>query len=298
MPTRFVYHERIRNSKWPFLFKVLGATSYGTTDVLPSKKRVDLFEKYLLLGDETADVAAKDLFMSSRSHGQSFKMMNRVFENGLDGCDDIPDSFRNLMDEVHAEPDWLDRQKLEDGAAVCRRLGGWAMSVLGDLALCGGYANPDITKPLLFTGALKGERTFDRVSETSQFWVDVTRPGAMEIGSKGFKVALRVRMMHAIVRLRLSNHPDWDNHSRWWPINEADSLATNVGFSMAMIFGCKMLGFSITSKEIEAVLHLWRYIGFLMGDDHEWLPKNASEGLQCLLRINLSTRNIPDEGSR
>ncbi|MCP4125191.1 MAG: DUF2236 domain-containing protein [Bacteroidetes bacterium] len=172
------------------------------------------------------------------------------------------------------------------------------MSVLGDLALCGGYANPDITKPLVFTGALKGENTFDRISETSQFWVDVTRKGALEIGAKGFKVAIRVRMMHAIVRQRILQHKEWKNNEWGWPINEADSLSTNVGFSMAMIFGCKMLGFRISNRKIEAVLHLWRYIGFLMGDDHEWLPKNAAEGLQCLLLINLSNRNIPDEGSR
>ncbi|MCP4125190.1 MAG: hypothetical protein GY751_25950 [Bacteroidetes bacterium] len=124
MPSRFVYHERIQNSKWPFLFKVLGATSYSTTDVIPSKDRVDTFEN-LMEADVEADKVARDLFMSSRPHGQSFKLMNRVLENGLEGVEDVQDSFRNLMEDVHREPDWLNRVKLErfESLSAFRKLG-------------------------------------------------------------------------------------------------------------------------------------------------------------------------------
>jgi len=298
MPERFVYHQRVKKSVWPSLFKILGRTFFNAPNTLPDKKRIDQFEQYLMVGDEQADHAARDLFMSGRKHAQSFRSMNKVLEHGLDAETDIPDSFRALIKDVWLDPEWLDRQQLAFGAAVCRRLGGHAMMVLGDMALTGGYANADITKPLVFTGALKGEHTFDRVSETSQFWVDVTRAGALEKGAKGFRSALRVRMMHAIVRQRLLQHPKWNSEKWGWPINEADSLATNVGFSMAMVYGTTFLGYHLPDEEIEAVLHLWRYIGFLMGDDPDWLPKNAEEGLQSLLLIFLSNNNDPDEESK
>ena len=249
-------------------------------------------------GDALADQAAQDLFMSDRKHLESFRRMNKVLEHGLSKDDDVPESFNKLIKRVYTEPDWLDRDKVEKGAEICRRLGGHAMAVLGDLALLGGYANTDISKPLVFTGALKGESTFDRISETSQFWYDVTRENGLQIGAKGFKSAIRVRMMHAIVRQRLLKHPKWNSEKWGWPINAADSLATNVGFSMAMIYGCKWLGFYLPNKDIEAVLHLWRYIGYLMGDDTDWLPKTTEEGLQCLLLIHLSNENNPDEESK
>jgi hypothetical protein len=150
---------------------------------------------------------------------------------------------------------------------------------------------------LLFTGALKGENTFDRISETSQFWVDITREGALEKNSIGFKSAIRVRLMHAFVRNKILKNPNWESHHWGMPINKADSLATNIGFSMAMIYGCKVLGYHLPNDDIEAVLHLWRYVGYLMGDDVDWLPKNAEQGLQCLLLIHLSNKNIPDEPS-
>lgn len=102
-------------------------------------------------------------------------------------------------------------------------------------------------------------------------------------------------MMHAIVRQRLLQHPKWDSGKWGLPINKADSMATNVAFSMAMIYGCKWLGFHLPNKDIEAVLHLWRYLGYLLGDDPDWLPKTVEEGLQCLHLIHLSNRNEPDE---
>ncbi len=298
MATRFVYHQRVKNSIWPTLFKVLGRTMFDAPNVIPTKERIDEFEKYFMHGDALADKAAQELFMSDRKHLQSFRLMNKVLEQGIDEEDDVPDSFKQLIQEANTAPVWLDRNKVEHGAAICRRLGSHAMAVLGDLALLGGYANTDISKPLVFTGALKGESTFDRISETSQFWFDVTRKGALEKGAKGFKSAIRVRMMHAMVRQRLLQHPKWNSELWGLPINEADSLATNVGFSMAMIYGCKWLGFYLPNKDIEAVLHLWRYIGYLMGDDADWLPKTTEEGLQCLLLIHLSNENNPDEESK
>ena len=250
------------------------------------------------LKNTLADKAAQELFMSDRKHLHSFRLMNKVLEQGIDEEDDVPDSFKQLIQEANTAPVWLDRNKVEHGAAICRRLGSHAMAVLGDLALLGGYANTDISKPLVFTGALKGDSTFDRISETSQFWFDVTRKGALEKGAKGFKSAIRVRMMHAMVRQRLLQNPKWNSELWGLPINEADSLATNVGFSMAMIYGCKLLGFYLPNKDIEAVLHLWRYIGYLMGDDADWLPKTTEEGLHCLLLIHLSNENNPDEESK
>lgn len=296
--SRFVYHQRLRKSIWPTLFKLLGISLFGTSKVIPDEERVNKFEKYLMESDELSDQVAQDLFGKNVNHKDSFRLMNKVIEEGINMLDEMPASLKKLIEDSWTDPEWLDRDKVELGAKICRRLGEHAMIVLGDMALLGGYSNPDISKPLIFTGTLMGEKTFDRVSETSQFWVDVTRERALEKGGKGFKSCIRVRMMHAIVRQRMMNHPKWNSEAWGLPINRADSLATNVGFSMAMIYGTKRLGYHIPDNEMEAVFHLWRYIGYLMGDDEEWLPKNATEGLQSLFLVTLSNNNIPDDESK
>lgn len=295
-PSRYVYPERIKSSIWPFLFKLLGVSFFNTSNTQPGSERVKVFEKYLMESDELADKVVLELFGQGKSHKDGFRLMQRIIEQGsCEGLENIPDSFIELMEQANAKPRWLNREKVEKGAAVCRRLGEHAMIALGDMALLGGYANPDISRPLIFTGTLMGNSTFDRLSETSQFWVDVTRKGSLQKGGKGFKICLRVRMMHAMVRVRMMQHSKWNSAAWGLPINRADSLATNVGFSMAMIYGAKRLGFHLPSHEVEAVLHLWKYIGYLMGDDADWLPDTAEEGLQSIMLVTLSNSNIPDE---
>ena len=58
MTTRFVYHQRVKNSIWPTLFKVLGRTMFDAPNVIPTKERIDAFEKYFMHGDALADKAA------------------------------------------------------------------------------------------------------------------------------------------------------------------------------------------------------------------------------------------------
>ncbi len=296
--TRFAYYDLVKSSPWPTLFRVMGLLFFGTTKITPPKDKVATFEKYLLQGDVLGDAIADDIAMAGKEAKSYFMLLKKAISSGHCEAADMPESLRLLIDSVYTDPKWLDRDKVENGAAVCRRLGEHAMAVLGDMALLGGYANTEISKPLSFTGALRGDSTFDRVSETSQFWIDITRRGGLLKGAKGFASAVHVRIMHSIVRKKISKHPDWDSVRWGLPINRADSLATNIGFSMGMIYGCKRLGFLLTDKDIEAVLHLWKYVGYLMGDDTTWLPNNASEGLQCLQIVHLSNRNIPDSDSK
>ena len=96
MATRFVYHQRVKNSIWPTLFKVLGRTMFDAPNVIPTKERIDEFEKYFMHGDALADKAAQELFMSDRKHLQSFRLMNKVLEQGIDEEDDVPDSFKQF----------------------------------------------------------------------------------------------------------------------------------------------------------------------------------------------------------
>jgi hypothetical protein len=295
--TRFAYYELIKSSPWPALFKVMGMVFFGTTNTTPSADKVEAFEKYLLEGDALGDAVAEDIAKASKESKSFFILLQKTLSTGHYD-DDAPNSLKLLIDSVYTDPKWLDREKIENGAAVCRRLGEHAMAVLGDMALLGGYANTEISKPLSFTGALRGNSTFDRVSDTSQFWIDITRKGGLAKGAKGFNSAVHVRIMHSVVRRKLRNHPDWDIEKWGLPINIADSLATNIGFSMGMIYGCKRLGFLFTNKDIEAVLHLWKYVGHLMGDDSSWLPDHAAEGLQCLQIVHLSNLNNPDKDSK
>ena len=298
IPKRYVFPQ-VANS-FQGKFTRLGFRLFFGKTPKPSAKRVDEFAHYHMASDELADQVVDELFKQMHPR-DGRQLLAKAVEQGLEALDTeavgIPNKFRELLQQAETLPAWYNHEKIELAYHVVHRCGRFGMYALGDFALLGGYSNSDISKPLAFTGALNGSSSFDRVSETTSLWLDVTEPSGLQRGAKGYQSAVKVRVMHALIRQKLNQHPEWQNEEWGLPINSADAVATNVGFSMVMLLGCKMIGMRFTDEETEAVLHLWKYIGYLMGDPADWLPETAQEGVDALYLIALANRIQPDEDS-
>ena len=296
-PSRFVYQSqqgtfRARKTAWG-LKLLLGCKPE------PDKELIDAVAASYSRTDAQGDRVARELFMNAalRQAGVNpHQLLKKAVEEGPDAVDgQLTPELKQLIEQASQAPDWLDTHRLERATALIHRWGRFAMYALGDFALLGGYANSDIIKPLAFTGALNGSSTFDRISETTSFWFDVTAIDGLKPGANGYCSAVKVRVMHALVRGRLQQHPQWNSAEWGEPINQGDAVATNVAFSMMMIAGLAMLGWRFRDDEIEDVLHLWRYVAFLMGDDYTLLPQTRQQGVDWLYIIAMGSRVNPDE---
>lgn len=166
---------------------------------------------------------------------------------------------------------------------------------------------PKITKVLNSTGYLSGKKTKERVLETSQFVLDVVH--SIDYLQPGTGVAwesiVQVRFLHASVRARLSKISR--AHSKYYnveehgvPINQEDLLATMFSFSNTMwrVMDFKM-GVHMTTQEREDYLHLWRYIGYMMGvDDVLGAARTPERADACLESIVLHLTDPDDESGR
>src|ERR1700722_5761713 len=61
--------------------------------------------------------------------------------------------------------------------------------------------------------------------------------------------------------------------------------------------GLRKLGFRVSENEAQRYVHLWRYVGWLLGTDHELLFATESEGLK-LADLIMKTQCPADEDSR
>jgi hypothetical protein len=75
---------------------------------------------------------------------------------------------------------------------------------------------------------------------------------------------------------------DWRIDEQGEPLNNWDMVATYLGFSLVFMRGLKRLGITISNEESEAVYHLWKYIGFLIGIPEDIMPVNNSEAIKML----------------
>jgi hypothetical protein len=278
IPSRFRPNPDKQGEAWRFRL-LLGKKG------LPTAGQMDHYRELLMQGDplddQLADWAQAVGFMQARA------LLDKALDEGIATVPEAPDFLKDLFGHIDAEPMWLDRQLLELGQRAICRTGVVGTLVMRDAALMGGYGNAAINKPLVFTGAL-ADGAARRTSETRAFAIDATRPGAMNRFGKGFRTTVRVRFLHAILRRRIRSHPDWRDEDWGIPINQGDMLATNLAFSVAYLTGMRVLGFRYSRRERDGVIHLWRYIGYLMGIDERILVTDEKEGLRILYTVLIS----------
>ena len=220
--------------------------------------------------------------------------LRRAIAEGVDAVEDAPPALRSFFEHVETVPSWVDWHLVEEGARVNRRLGQNAADVLLQLSLLGGYRFGGPTDLLVATGGLTGDMTMRRLGETQKWAVAVGRPNGMRRDHEGFQLTVHVRVMHALVNETFT--PEWDV-ARWGlPINQTDQAATLGLFNGVLLLGSRALNARITPEESRAVMHLWKYIGWLVGVDDQWLVETEREQHRLNYHILVAQADISEAG--
>jgi hypothetical protein len=244
--------------------------------------------------------------------GAPGRVTHQQFREALaDGDAGAPRALRDFLAEVTSVPDWVDWDLVEEGAAVLRRLGQNAGDVLLQLSLVGGYRFGGPTDLLAATGALTGG-TMGRLAETQEWTVGLSEPGALQPYGPAWRATVHVRAMHALVgasfadpvadRARRdpdrSDVPRWDT-ARWGlPINQADQAATLGLFDATLILGCRALGVRIPPSDSRALMHLWKWVGHLMGVHPDFLVDDEWARYRINYHVLLAQAGVSDAGPR
>ncbi|TLX79491.1 DUF2236 domain-containing protein [Pseudomonas nicosulfuronedens] len=248
----------------------------------------------LMVGDAPMDALVAWMF--DIGLGSGMRLYEQALNQGITAIRDAPPALTDFFARVDTAPDWVDPQRLDEGARACGLSGLTGMRVLRDLGLLAGYQASGINRTLVLTGALeKGPQ--QRVAETTKWWIDCTRPGGMVRGAAGYRSTLHVRLVHALVRRRVSRLEAWDFTHYGLPVNQGDMHATYLAFSAIFLIGQRMLGVVLSRGDREAIIHLWRYIAWLMGVEERWLCASENEAIRALYH-NLLSQAPPDDSSR
>lgn len=239
----------------------------------------DLLERIggaMLERDELGARLAQAIRLRAGAPGRvTMDQVRQAMEHGVGSVVDAPAALVEFFSVVESEPAWLDRELVEEGARVFRRLGQNAQDVLLQLSLVGGYRFGGPTDLLAATGALTGGATLRRLAETQKWGTTLSDPGALEGPTEGraageaWRLTVHVRLMHAMV-----NHafePQWDSATWGLPINQADQASTLGLFDGVLLLGARALGVPVSSRDSRALMHLWKYVGWLIGVDDDFL---------------------------
>jgi hypothetical protein len=234
-------------------------------------------------------------FLANSADRAGWAAFEQALARGIAGVETPPPELGVFFREVERVPAWLDRQLIACAGSLYHRTFWGARRVLFSASLLAGYAASGIVKPLVATATLES-KAVRRLAETQKFVTDLYGPGELARSSAGFQTTVRVRVMHAMVRRRLLAR-GFDVQRWGMPINQADMAATVLQFSMTYLLGLRALGFRVSAAESDAVLHLWRYAGRLLGVRDDLLPRTEAEARKQL-RLSAASQAGPDDDSR
>jgi hypothetical protein len=269
----------------------------GTARLAPDLERdpaqLETFASAHLEGDALADELVA--LLANDANGAHRSALEQALTQGIASVEAPAPALSAFFREVERVPAWLDRTLIRRAGALYHRTFWGAQRVLFSASLLAGYASAGIVKPLVGTGALE-RMAVRRLAETQKFVTDLYGRGQLARSSAGFQGTLRVRIMHARVRRQLLARGF--DVARWGvPINQADLAATVLQFSITYLLGLRALGFHVSAREADAVLHLWRYTGRLLGVRDDLLPRTEGEA-RAQLRLSAASQSGPDEDSR
>lgn len=248
-------------------------------------------EDHLSIGDPLADAVIGDLAAMPRHRAE--RIIEQALDLGIDAVPDASESLHSLFRQLDQVPSWVDWELLECGARTYRRLGLAKVAILISVSLMRGYHSSAVNKPLIFTNRLE-YATRKRLGNTGEYIHCVSQPGALYRFAPGFRAVVRVRLLHARVRSRLLQSEAWSTDDWGIPINQADICATALAFSLAVLVAARQLGFRFSPRESEGVMHLWRYIGFLIGLEPVLSWSSEHEALRLGELIDLTQPGADD----
>ncbi len=256
--------------------------------------RSNLFERFVREGDPLADNVVREF--AGLADGQGRQMLDTALRHGIDAVSDAPPALKALFAQLDHIPFWVDWETLERGGVPFRRTGTLGVMIMGCYALPLAYSSGAGVKPLVFSGRLV-HRAVRRLVETAQFNAEVSAPGGLRRMEPGFATVVRVRLIHAQVRYLLVKTGRWDANLWGAPINQIDMAGANLFFSGLAIDGLRKLGFRFSRDEMEDVVQLWRYCGYLNGIHPDLLCATEAEGRR-LGEIVMAKRLVPDADSK
>lgn len=266
-------HARLRN-------RVL---RYTGIDLFPTDAVAVAFKIGLTEGDPVAERFVAETYHGELGARKARDLVEEAMRVGINNVPDAPESMRALFDEFERIPDWVDPELVEQGAAVWRRWA-YALGAVGNAGTMDTYTEGWLAMPLSLSGGYAGDRALHRYLETTRWWIEVCKPGAiLAPGSLARNISLHVRIMHVSIRERVKGHAEWD-HDRWGlPISQSAMLLTLLGGSVAPALGLTPLGYLTSPQEARAVLHFNRYCGHLVGVRcTDYFPETALDAWRIL----------------
>jgi hypothetical protein len=221
----------------------------------------DAYLEHLWIGDPLADAAMQALvdFDQATRH--------RLIEAGMERDEAAlaaaSDALREFFREMDRPPPFpFDEEKALAGSRAFYEYSDLFFVGMVLESLITGLSE-NLAKAFHITGRTAGN--LRRVKQNTRHLVEITLPGGLDREGDGWKLTVRIRMIHAQIRYLLLRSGEWDTAVDGVPLNMAHMALAATGFSAINLQSVRKLGVRLNEEESAGFMHIWHYVQWLLG---------------------------------
>lgn len=223
------------------------------------------------------------------------RFIRAAIENPDDpSLDDAPAGVHAFIEELETVPDWVDYDEFADGIRAFHRDSSACLAAMLGGVLVEGFSTT-IAKSFFITGRLR-DQGVRRLRQNNRHMIEILLPGGLETRGDGWRLSVRIRLVHAKVRQLFNGSDEWDTDAGGEPLSAAQVGYALTAFSARMLQHMKSLGASYDDSERDGFMAVWRYSGHLMGIPETILYRDYDDALE-LFRIGGLCEPDPGEES-
>lgn len=229
------------------------------------------------IGDPEADAVVEEL--SSLDPDESARHIRTALEGGDgDSLRELPPALANLITGLETPPDWVDPAAFTPGIRMFHRNSRLVLGAFVGGVLVEGFST-SISKSFFITGRLR-DQGVRRLKQNNRHMIELFIPAGLERGGDGWKLSVRVRLVHAQVRLLLKQSDEWDTDAWGVPMHSANMGFAVTAFSARLLKHLESLGAVFNDEERASFMAVWRYSGYLMGIPESILFHDEEDALR------------------
>ena len=238
----------------------------------------DNYVAHTLIGDPLGEAMAEDL--EAFSPAESRRLIEAAMnEEGEVALRNAPASLIEFFRDAETTPEWLDYAAFAPSVRMFHRNSPLILVAFVAGVLIEGFTT-NIAKSFHITGRVR-DQGVRRLGQNNRHMTEIFLPNGMYRYGDGWKLSVRIRIVHARVRRLLSNSgDDWDTEAWGLPISAAHLGYAISTFSARLLKHIETLGAKYDDEEYASFMAVWRYSGYLMGIPETILFQEADDALE------------------
>lgn len=236
----------------------------------------DSYIAHTTIGDPEADPVVDLLF--SMSAQERNRLVHGCMDQDEQIMRDAPEEVRSFFEKLSDVPEWYNPSLVRAGISGFHANLELLLQAFVAGVLVEGFTS-QISKSFVITGRLR-QQGVRRLRQNNRHVMEIFLPGGLNRYADGWKLSVRIRLIHSHVRRLLLRSDDWDVERWGMPLSSAHIGLAAADFSARMLMHSEKMGASFTRREREGFMHVWRYSAHLMGVPEAILFKGEEDALK------------------